>query len=114
MCTDYWSKFRLYDGKGQVYRIADALPPRPISALGRLLSRSVYNPRVEVTFEYGSPETYSLADLKDKIVAAIALDDDIITQFHDADTITGWVEKAANFEELVEAIRRSEQEPDDA
>jgi len=114
VCTGYWTKFQLYDREGQVYQITDARPPQPISVVGRFLSRSVYNPRIEVTFEYGAPESYSLADLKDRVVAAIALDDDIITQFHDAETITGWVEQALTFADLVQAIRRSEQEPDDA
>jgi hypothetical protein len=114
MVTGLLSKLRVYDGYGRVTRIREAKPPFEFGALGRFLARTVYNPRLDVRLEYDQSGTYELTDLKAQVLAAIALDDDIITQFHDAATISGWVGEAASFQEVVAALRRAQQEGDEA
>ena len=51
-------------------------------------------------------ETYKLTELKDKIKKCIDLDDDILTQFVEADFFKYNIEKASNFSEIVEALNK--------
>ena len=104
---------RLYQGDGNVSRVREANPPFQLGPIRRLLARTVYNPRFEVRLTY-EQQPYELADLKGQILAAIALDDDIITQFHDAATISGWIRDASSFREIVAALRHAEHEDDEA
>ena len=114
MATGVLSKLRLYDAYGRVSRIRDARPPFEFGAVRRFLARTVYNPRFDVRLEYDQAEAYDLSELKDQILTAIALDDDVITQFHDANTISAWIRGAANFQEVVAALTRAQQEGDEA
>jgi hypothetical protein len=47
--------------------------------------------------------------LKDAVRRALAADDDLLTQFHEAAEIEAWLELAASFGEVVAALERAEQ-----
>jgi hypothetical protein len=110
----YLEQVRVYGEDGRLFKIRRATPVLPLGAFRRLLARTVYNPGIDVRLEYESSIPYPLDELKEGIFAALALDDDVITQFHDAATIRSWVEGAATYSEVVQALRRTEQEGADA
>jgi hypothetical protein len=113
LCTGYLTQLRLYGENGRLLRI-HAATARPLSPMRCFLARTLYNPRLSVNLEYEQLPSYELGELKEHIFAAMALDDDVITQFCEAATIKSWVENAATFAEIVEAVCRSQREGADA
>lgn len=111
--TGYLTDVRLY-GENGLFKIRTATPFPPQGAFRRFLARTIYNPRIKVRLEYEQPSAYTLSDLKTQILACLSLDDDVLTQFHDAATIARWIENATTFSGLVEALQRAHAEDTDA
>jgi hypothetical protein len=113
LSTGLVQELRLYTEAG-FFRIRDVLPSRRFGPIRRFLARTIYNPRLQVRLEYEKPVPFLLEELKDQIAAAVAADEDILTQFHEASTITAWLRRANTFADVVQVLRRAGQEGGDA
>jgi hypothetical protein len=109
VASGFWDELELYDGGGRLWRVDSIELPHGDAAWRRLLARTVWNPRTIARVTYGEPASYELAALKEALRRALAADDDVLTQFHEADEIDSWLEHAATFEEVVEVLERAEQ-----
>jgi hypothetical protein len=75
---------------------------RPLSVL---LANTVYNPRREVTVEHVETGSYEIDDLKSSIMKWLGQDDDILTQFLNANGIEKLLAPVQTFDDLVLAVR---------
>jgi hypothetical protein len=104
----FWDELELYDAGGRLWRVDRVELPHGASGWRRLLARTVWNPRTTARISYGEPAPYEVPALKETLRRALAADDDVLTQFHEADEIEAWLEQAASFGEVVEALERAE------
>jgi len=98
----WWRGVSFFHRDGKRYEITSA---RPLGSMPpRLLASTLYNPRVKVRYEY-SATNYSLDDLKRALTKAIDRDDDILTQFREADDLKSRVAKASSFDDVIAVLQ---------
>ena len=107
----FWATLMLYHRSGGLYSVADVVPDRPRGVRSRLLAATVYNARTGVRLVYRSAGAYALDDLRSTLTHAIELDDDVLTQFHEADELLTMIRAASSFDDLVEVVRTTRREP---
>lgn len=74
--------------------------------LTRLLANTVYNPSVEVQPRWIVKENYELSKLKSEINGCVDKDDDILTQFVEADTIKQAIIGSKTFEQIYDVLNQ--------
>jgi hypothetical protein len=62
-------------------------------------------PWIRVTYLWHEPEEYSLEQLKADYTRAVAMDDDILTQFVEAEELTKRIAEAQSFEGLIKVYQ---------
>lgn len=105
----FWDDLELYDAAGRVWRVGAVELPHGTSGWRRLLARTVWNPPTTARISYRPPATYEPPALREALRHALAADDDVLTQFHEADEIEAWLEQAATFAEILATLERAEQ-----
>jgi len=96
--------FLVVDGAGAAWRLASLGWREDQSAGARLLARLLGRPLPsEVLFQ---PVDHPLEAAKRALREALAADDDLLTQFTDADEIGREVDVAASVAELIAALKR--------
>jgi hypothetical protein len=89
-------------------------PERPLGGLSRVLAATVvYNPIIRVKCQYRSLGPYTLDELKEAFAAAIAADDDSLTQFHEAEELLARLRRAASFADVVAIFGLAHTESED-
>ena len=106
----WWRASTFFHADGYRYAVSAAIPARPLGALSRMLAATVYNPRVQVQFEYERLERYVLDDLKAAFGAAVAADDDVLTQFHEPQELRDKLAAAASFADVAAVLELSRTE----
>ena len=109
VANGFWNELALYDHEGQVWRVAGVELPGGASGWRRLLARTVWNPRTTARISYRDPDPYELPALKQALRGTLGIDDDVLTQFHEAEEIEAWLEQASSFDEVVATLERAEQ-----
>ena len=111
----FWEHSRLYGPDGVVWRPVPATPEDVVlSGLARFLAFTGYNPWRTVPMRYEHTGEYKLPELKRRIWECVERDDDILTQFMEADEIKVALEKATDFERVAALVRRMGEEQDTA
>lgn len=100
----WWKGVKLYHRNGYRYEVEKATPEEALPPLSKVLAATIYNPTFKVQYEYLSTGFYQLDELKQALHDAVKKDDDVLTQFHEADELCGMIAKAANFDDLVEML----------
>ena len=72
--------------------------------LTKLLANTIYNPSISVTPQWNYEKNYELDELKKLIYVAIDNDDDILTQFVEADKLKQLLHVASSFKEIYDTI----------
>jgi hypothetical protein len=70
----------------------------------RLLANTFYNPMVSVDLDWKQTGTYELNELKNAIFLCVDKDDDVITQFEEADVIKNEIRKCVTFENILSTL----------
>jgi len=96
----FFEKRTLFDRDGNLWRVARVIAPFEKS-WWRVLVSQVYSPSVPVTLEWQPPSSYPFEELKHAYAKAVDLDDDILTQFVEADELKQKIAEAQNFDDLV-------------
>lgn len=96
---------RLYDCSGLCWEVLQVKGPLPMNFWTRLLAQTVYNPRFQVKITWKEAQPYTLDDLKLILKRKTEEDDDILTQFTEADQLKGIIEGCKTFEELLSQLR---------
>ena len=100
----WWKGVKLYHRNGYRYEVEKATPEEALPPLSKVLAATLYNPTFKVQYEYLSTGFYQLDELKQALHDAVTKDDDVLTQFHDADELCAMIAKAAHFDDLVEML----------
>jgi hypothetical protein len=100
----WWRGVRFFHRDGRCYEVASAVPVRPLSPVSKLLAHTVYNPRLTVRYEYRATGAYDLRELQQALTEAIDTDDDVLTQFHDADELKRRLALARSFDDVVAVV----------
>jgi hypothetical protein len=103
----FWDGLLVYDADGLAWT-PETVELRSVGGPLRRLVATVRNPRTSADITYGEPRSYELGELRDVLRRALGQDDDVLTQFHEAEEIEGWLDAAASFAEVVEALERAE------
>jgi hypothetical protein len=102
-----------FDKEGNVWR-SEIIPKNFRSTfLTRLLAKTFYNPKLDVDRIWTRTRDYNLKELKECICFCIDKDDDILTQFVEADTLKARLRGCNNFKEIVEVLSKYVYNPDE-
>jgi len=96
----------LFDGNGNEWTYQMVSDKFKNTFWTRLLARTFYNPRVEAKIVWTKVADYRLDELKDKLKDCVDKDDDIITQFEEADVIKTAIDKTAVFDDLIKVLNK--------
>ena len=94
----WWQGMRFFHRDGRIYQVASASLTEPLGLLAKLLPSWILNPTVRISYTYQDVGGYVLAELVSGVEAAIAQDDDIITQFRDASSLLKRLSGAKTFD----------------
>ncbi len=94
-------KSTVYDSQGHKWHAKGIESPYRRSWWTVLLANAIYNPRVTVSVVWREPKPYTLEDLKSVYSKAVDQDDDILTQFVEADELKKRISDAKSFDGLM-------------
>ena len=106
MNTAYFDGVDLFDKTNGKWKYRQVSAQLRNSWLTKLLARTVYNPILNAEVIWTFNGTYQLFELKAKLKNCVDKDDDIITQFEEADIIKSAIGKAENFNEILEVLNK--------
>jgi hypothetical protein len=95
-----------YDKAGDKWTFSFVNPNIKDSFKTRFLANTFYNPTIKVELEWRHLEKYRLNDLINHILKCVDQDDDIITQFEEAETIKNNLEKSQTYEEIIQTLKK--------
>ena len=90
-----------YDSAGTVWSLSYERPAGGFSAFSRFLTHTFYNPISRVAVTWTALRSYALDELRQHYLDAIADDDDILTQFVEADELCARICACSTFEDFV-------------
>ena len=76
------------------------------SLLTKILANTFYNPLVEVQVIWEHRKQSDLKELKSIVNTCVEKDDDILTQFVEADYLQNKINESKSFQELLETLRK--------
>jgi hypothetical protein len=101
LAKEYDSNCTIYDSEGAAWGFRFVGWKGKYSLLDRLQAE-VYNPSREFPVSYSQLRHYQFAELQRAYLDAVAHDDDILTQFVEADELTKHIKQCSDFKELLE------------
>jgi hypothetical protein len=100
--TRRWTAF---DGSGARWRVSPDSFRYPFTWWTRLLANTIYNPRFEAELRWLPVGQYTFEELQEQLCSLVDKDDDILTQFHDANHIKDTIRATKTFKELTGKLR---------
>ena len=100
----WWRGVRFFHRDGHCYEVASAFPATALLPLSKLLANTFYNPRLVVQYQYAPRGRYDVRDLREALGNASDKDDDILTQFRDADELKERLARAQAFDDIVAVL----------
>ena len=95
-----------YDTNLTKWSIQKISTDKDFNWLDRLMMHTFYNPLVKVQIQWVSQGAYDMTQLKDKIVKCIQEDDDVLTQFVEADFFIKKVNVCTKFSDLTDIFEK--------
>ena len=106
----WWKGVSFFHRDGTRYEMLTATPTQWMPP--KFLAVTVYNPSVLVRYDYRSVGPYEVDDLKQAVADAIDKDDDILTQFHEADELKELLADVKTFDGVLKLLRFAQTDPD--
>jgi hypothetical protein len=94
------------DSDMRLWRITKIKPKKPITIFHRILAQTFYNPQFHVKFEVDEISEKQLQKLQEEINKAINADDDILTQWVEAEELKDSVDAAKSFKSLLTVLKK--------
>ncbi len=101
-----YRKFTAFDGEGNSWIVKNLKTSYPINGFTRFLAHTIYNPFIDITFEWQKGKKYKLEDLKRKIDSMIDLDNDVLTQHQEPEIIKNEIRACESFALIVTTLRK--------
>jgi len=111
LVKEYDSHCTIYDSEGVAWGFHFVGRKEKYTLFDRLLAE-VYNPCREFPVSYSQRSRYEFAELQRAYLDAVAHDDDILTQFVEADELTERIKQCSNFKQLLETWQWMETDKD--
>ena len=99
-------RFKAYDKDGYVWKIDNVESNYKINRLSKFLAYTIYNPQLKISLRWTKIREYQIDELKTDIYNQVDKDDDIITQWEEADFIKQRIETCKSFDAIVETLNR--------
>jgi hypothetical protein len=96
----------VYDAAGNAWRYRLVAKSFKNTLLRRLLAYTVYNPEYETHPVWIKIGQYELDDLKDALKNCVDRDDDVITQYEDADIIKREIDISFTFPDMLDVLNK--------
>jgi hypothetical protein len=103
--SGFVEKSFVFDRDGRKWQARAAEAPFEKNWWRVLLAHTVYNPRISVTVHWQAPRSYALDELRQAYLSAVDKDDDILTQFVEADELKKKIAAAESFDSLAAVYR---------
>jgi len=96
----------MYSSEMEIWNLEQKTDKFKNTKWNRFLAKTFYNPSFDVTLFWKKNGTYELTELKAKVKNCIEKDDDILTQFVEADFLIHKIEHSNDFGELVDNLNK--------
>lgn len=96
----------LFDKTGNVWTYKQVSSNFRNNIWTKFLAKTFYNPLLEAQVIWKKVGSYHLDELKDKLKTCVDKDDDIITQFEEADIIKSSIEQAMTFDNVQHVLNK--------
>ena len=100
----WWKGVKLYHRNGYRFEVEKATPEQELPPLSKLMAATIHNPTFNVNYEYQSTGFYKIDELKQALRGAVEKDDDVLTQFHEAEELISRIDAAKDFGDLVDML----------
>lgn len=100
----WWKGVKLYHRNGYRYEVEIATPEDALPPPSKLMAATPHDPTFNVQYEYRSTGFYQLDELKKALHDAVERDDDVLTQFHDADDLKTRIAASKTFDDVVQLL----------
>ena len=104
--TTYFDKIELFDRNSCKWKHRQVSADLKNNWLTKLLANTVYDPILNTKVIWTFDVIYQMNELKEKLKDCVDKDDDIITQFEEADAIKASIGKATNFDEILIVLNK--------
>ena len=105
----WWKGVSFFHRDGTRYEVLTATPTGWMPP--KILAATIYNPTMIVRYDFHSLGPYEIDDLKQAVADAIDKDDDILTQFHEADELKELLADAKTFDGVLKLLRFAQTDP---
>ncbi len=89
-----------YDSEGKVWELKLDSDKIKDNIITRLLANTIYNPKINVIPKWSILREYELSELKSLLKNFVEKDDDIFTQFVEAEILNQYIFEAKTFEDI--------------
>jgi hypothetical protein len=96
----------IIDSDDSVWQVTEISPNKPLNLLDKILAYTFYHPLLPVSFQLAKITDRPFDLIKDALGQAIDADDDILTQWSDADELKRAVREANSFDALVANLKQ--------
>ena len=96
----------IIDSTESVWQITEISPNKPLNLLDKILAYTFYHPLIPVSFQVNKITDRPMDIIKDALTQAIDADDDILTQWTDADELKKAVRDANSFDSLIANLKK--------
>jgi hypothetical protein len=96
----------LFDKNGNVWSYQQVSDKFKDNFLTKFLAKTFYNPLLDAKVIWSNVGTYQFKDLQDKLKSCVDKDDDIITQFEEADVIKSSLDQATTFADILKVLKK--------
>lgn len=100
----WWQGMVSFHRNGRRYKVRTAGLVQPLAAWVTYVPALLYNPVVKIAYEFEEVGDYSIEELVAAVEAAVREDDDIITQFRDADDLRERLSRAKTFDAVTAVL----------
>ena len=96
---------RFYDAQGVLWSATVAKAPFKVNIWTRVLGQ-IYNPKFSVELGWKNERSYEFSELQEDVCKCVDMDDDILTQFIEADKLKKLIRQASNFHHLFNRMKK--------
>lgn len=96
----------LFDKNGNVWTYQQVSDKFKNSFLTNFLAKTFYNPLLDAKVIWTNVGTYQIEELQNKLKSCVDKDDDIITQFEEADVIKSSLDQATTFADILKVLNK--------
>ena len=104
--TSIFHNTLLFDKNYTIWKYQQVSDKFKNNLLTKLLAKTFYNPLLEAKIIWTNAGSFKLKDLQEKLKFCVDEDDDIITQFEEAEIIKASIDQATNFDEIIKVLEK--------